>query len=192
MNPSSRAILALAPKAARCWLCFWVVSTLLWSCGGREQEVAASGGSGSYAAGGTMTSSASSGAGGTGTSSFASGAGGTSSTLDAGGRTGIDPTEVTMWTPGDCQDGVCDPQLLFEAISLGAVGDMGVCDFPATAPVGKVNRLRGAVVLDSNGRVVDNTGLYGTEKQTWFDEVANSCWPCLADQTIYYSCSPGP
>jgi hypothetical protein len=49
--------------------------------------------------------------------------------------------------------------------------------------------LVGEVVLDADGRVIDNTGLYGEAKQSWLSSLANDRWPCLAGQTIPYYCA---
>jgi hypothetical protein len=49
--------------------------------------------------------------------------------------------------------------------------------------------LVGEVVLDADGRVIDNTRLYGEAKQTWLSSLANDRWPCLAGQTIPYYCA---
>jgi len=61
-----------------------------------------------------------------------------------------------------------------------------VC-FPA--PDGSA--VAGVVYLDGEGRVVDNTMLFGTNKQAWLDGLANESWLCLADHSVLYSCSIG-
>jgi hypothetical protein len=49
----------------------------------------------------------------------------------------------------------------------------------------------GYIVVDNDGRVVDNTGIPATSRQAWLDKLADQRWPCLAGQTIQYSCSVG-
>jgi hypothetical protein len=91
---------------------------------------------------------------------------------------------------GDAESS-CQPEVLWVAVVDGALGGLGSCDstsVPGAAE--KIGRLRGAVVLDSDGRVIDNTGLSGTEKQTWLDKLGNQRWLCLAGQTIGYTCKP--
>jgi hypothetical protein len=48
----------------------------------------------------------------------------------------------------------------------------------------------GEIVLDSDGLVIDNTGYYldAADKQVWLNSVADDRWPCLADQSLRYSC----
>jgi len=52
----------------------------------------------------------------------------------------------------------------------------------------EVNRFNGAVVFDDEGRLIDNTGLTGSEKQSWLDQFAGERWVCLAGNTIGYRC----
>jgi hypothetical protein len=55
-------------------------------------------------------------------------------------------------------------------------------------PDERLGSLRGAVVLDDEGRVVDVTGLTDERKKRWLDDLADQRWPCLAGQTIGYAC----
>lgn len=75
------------------------------------------------------------------------------------------------------------------AVLIGAVGGLGVCDV-STVPgeSESLSRLRGAIVIDGDGRVIDNTGLKGSEKQTWIDGLADQRWLCLQNQTVGYKC----
>jgi hypothetical protein len=48
----------------------------------------------------------------------------------------------------------------------------------------------GYVVLDGDGRVIDNT-IFGSSysmKQTWLDSLAGYRWPCLAGERITFDC----
>jgi hypothetical protein len=47
----------------------------------------------------------------------------------------------------------------------------------------------GTILIDSQGQVVDITGLPETYRQKWLDSLAGQTWPCLANQTYQYSCS---
>jgi len=51
----------------------------------------------------------------------------------------------------------------------------------------------GYIVLDSDGRVVENS-VYGAAelqaKQAWLDYMAGYRWPCLAGETIPFTCDP--
>lgn len=92
---------------------------------------------------------------------------------------------------GGAAESSCQPEVLWVAVVDGALGGLGSCDFTSVPGAGeKIGRLRGAVVLDSDGRVIDNTGLSGSEKQTWLDELGNQRWLCLAGQSIGYTCKP--
>ncbi len=87
------------------------------------------------------------------------------------------------------KDGDCDPATLWRA--LGTAGGFLVCReaSPHLDPTEKPGPGRGAVVLDADGRVIDNTGLEGAAKQAWLDDLAAQRWPCLAGETLGYSCS---
>jgi hypothetical protein len=79
----------------------------------------------------------------------------------------------------------------WQAIVVIAVG-IGHCDVkdpPASG--GAVDRLHASVVVDHEGRIVDNTGVTPDEVQDWLETVVrDQRWPCLADQTIGYQCTP--
>lgn len=55
-----------------------------------------------------------------------------------------------------------------------------------------------AVVVDGEGRFVEllrmpagTPALTGSARQAWLDSVANDRWPCLAGQTVFFSCQIG-
>lgn len=92
---------------------------------------------------------------------------------------------------GSAPETSCLPEVLWVAIVDGALGGLGSCNLTSVPGAGeKIGRLRGAVLLDSDGRVIDNTGLSGLEKQTWLDKLGNQRWLCLAGQTLGYTCKP--
>lgn len=79
---------------------------------------------------------------------------------------------------------------LWDAIRAASVG-LGQCFILDPPPMGdSMDRRYGAVVIDEDGRVIDNTGLTGTEKQEWLDSLADQRWSCLAGRTIGYHCNP--
>jgi hypothetical protein len=48
----------------------------------------------------------------------------------------------------------------------------------------------GHIVLDGEGRVIDNTIFAPAEssKQAWLDSLADYRWPCLAGESIPFTC----
>ncbi len=142
-------------------------------------EEIAGGGSGARAGG----SVAGRGFGGSAAASSA-GAGGLGGAGDQGGA------ESAGAAAGDQNSG-CDPAGLWIAITDQAVRGLGQC-FGASATLGPdehLSRLRGAVVVDDDGRVVDNTGLSEPEKKHWLKQLGDERWVCLARQTIGYKCN---
>jgi hypothetical protein len=113
-----------------------------------------------------------------GNSATTSGGFGGSAASDVAGAGGSDATNT------------CNLDVLWTAIDSGSVGRVQctIQDPPYTGEA--VNPLDGAVVFDHEGRVIDNTGLTGEDKQYWLDDLANERWLCLADQTIGYKCKP--
>jgi hypothetical protein len=90
-------------------------------------------------------------------------------------------------------DALCDPQSIWQAVSAGLPVTEGGCYLTPTDSAGKFignNYIWGNIVIDSEGRVMDNTGYYlsAEQRQSWLDSVANDRWPCLAGQTLAYSC----
>ncbi len=125
------------------------------------------------------------GGGSAGQSSPAGGQGGSAGDLAQAG--GMCCPIVIAGAGGD--DGVCDTSTLWRAI--GTAGGYLSCQqaSPDLAPTEHLGPGRGAVVLDADGRVIDNTGLGGAAKQDWLKGLASQRWPCLAGQTVGYSCS---
>ena len=91
-------------------------------------------------------------------------------------------------------DGWCDVNPLWDAITEGAGVFLGYC-FPFVPdydPGCGMVRNGGYVVFDGDGRVVDNTGLFGSQKQAWLDGLSTMRWPCYAGQTVQYICVEYP
>jgi hypothetical protein len=104
-----------------------------------------------------------------------------------GGGAGLDSAGAAGANP----DGDCEGEAwlsLWDAITTASVG-RGQCFIQDPPPMGEmVDRRHGAVVIDGDGRVIDNTGLTGIEKQPWLDALADRRWPCFAGRTIGYRC----
>jgi hypothetical protein len=116
-----------------------------------------------------------------------SGAGGRSGASGAGGRSGASGGVEQAGAAGDA--GECDSVALWRAITRGAGATR--CDLLEPPPEGDaVDRLHGAVVIDDEGWVVDNTGLTGADKQAWLSDLGGQRWLCLASTTLGYSCEP--
>jgi hypothetical protein len=82
----------------------------------------------------------------------------------------------------------CDLAAFYDAIVRGA-GVFAQCSYPDSDPAGDAAYpVHGTIVIDDNGRVIDNTFLTGTAKQEWLDGLANERWVCLAGQSIGYHC----
>ncbi|HWP09349.1 MAG TPA: hypothetical protein VNN72_26585 [Polyangiaceae bacterium] len=92
---------------------------------------------------------------------------------------------------GGSTESTCDLDAFWHVITVIAVG-AGHCevqDPPASG--GAVNGRHASVVLDHEGRIVENTGLTADEEQLWLEHIVrDQRWPCLADQTIGYQCTP--
>jgi hypothetical protein len=73
-------------------------------------------------------------------------------------------------------DAPCDTAALWAAITYRPN------PFTSCFPTRDGDRWWWEVVLD------DNTGLLGAGKQAWLDSLANERWPCLAGQTLRYTC----
>jgi hypothetical protein len=191
----------MQPSASKigCWTVLFAITVAVPGCGGKTQQDGSSSTSGRNsvdAAGGVSSSF-----GGRPATGTAVDAGGV--TFQSGGSGGDIPinTDVSITggrtsqagSAGVGQEGSCDGAALTIAIINGAVGGLGNCTYlPANDGSGQVGRLRGAVVLDGEGRVVDNTGLTGASKQAWLDALANQRWSCYAGQTLQYLCSVAP
>jgi hypothetical protein len=106
------------------------------------------------------------------------------SSATASGAPGDEPSAGAG--AGEGPRSTCDLEALWRAILVGTVG-IGECQAKAPPPSGDYFG-QGAVVIDHEGRVIDNTGIKGDEKQKWLDSLGGMRWPCLADQTIGYIC----
>jgi hypothetical protein len=110
--------------------------------------------------------------------------------ISAGGATLANGCPVPEAGAAGAQAEPCDESLLYTAIVRGATGGLGACSFVAPpGPDEKVDQLRGAVILDLEGRVIENTGLTGAAEQLWLDQLCDRVWVCLAGQTLGYKCS---
>lgn len=76
----------------------------------------------------------------------------------------------------------CDVWFLARAVAE-STGTIGSC---FETPDG--GRVHVTVVLDGEGRVIDNSRLQDSDKQKWLDSLADQRWPCLANQTISFTC----
>jgi hypothetical protein len=193
MNSSQRDAVhrTLAATRRLGWL---GAAVLLLGCGGRASSPQISdsvgvGGSKADAAGGGSSSGSPAGG-----SALAVGGeayqGGNDIAVSAGGALLANGCPVAEAGAAGAQAEVCDETLLYTAITRGATGGLGVCSFVAS-PVAseQVNSLHGVVVLDSEGRVIDNTGLMGVAKQRWLDQLCDRHWVCLAGETLGYTCT---
>ena len=105
----------------------------------------------------------------------------------AGGAT-IDAAADSTSSAADATDAACDTGKLWNALADAA---LGVARLGSCAPATIGTSAEGEIVLDSEGRVIDNTGQRyraTSSKQAWLDSLANDRWPCLAGQTIPYQC----
>jgi hypothetical protein len=195
MNSSYRsgAQRALAAMRRYGWLAF---AALLLCCGGKSLTTQTSdavglGGSKPDAAGGSSPGGSPASGGTALATGGATDDGGDNITLSAGGATLANGCPIPEAGAAGAEDESCeDDALLFKAIVDGATGGLGACEFVAPpGPDQKVDILHGAVIIDSTGRVLDNTGLAAWNKQGWFDRLCNRRWPCLAGMTLYYSCT---
>jgi hypothetical protein len=187
--------------ASRCAQAALLLAGLgLARCGGKSDSLTSSGGS---AQSGGLGGSA--GGGDAGSPAMRGGSGGTitnggevtsGATATSGGTVGggISVTSGGLRsTGGDAgaggADDSCDPVALWQAIVRASVG-FGTCE-EAEVPTSP-DRLRGAIVIDNAGRVVDNTGLSGDEKEAWLAMLSSRRWLCLADRSLGYKCRAAP
>jgi hypothetical protein len=107
---------------------------------------------------------------------------------DSGDRDSASPDLVIVYPP----DGSCgDERVLWSAIASAAGAAIGYC-----APPGDGGVEEGHVVVDGEGRIIDNS-LFGCERDgscdmngltDWLASLAAFRWPCLAGRTISYAC----
>lgn len=170
------------------WSALLLAVALLPRCAGKATPDAtatraATGGNGESAETGMATG----GTGSVGGSVSAGGGVGGGIRIVLGGNGGA--STLTGGAGADSGD-TCEPALLFEAIIAGAVHHLGTCvAAPPPEPAERLGRLRGAVIIDSEGRVIDNTGLEGDEKQSWLQGLAGQRWVCMAGQVVGYKCT---
>ncbi len=147
---------------------------------------AGAGGSGAGAGGGLAGAGPGSGGGGAQETGGATGAaaaqGGFAALIEVGGgATGGSESGVG----GDA--GTCGVNALMRAIETPALLSCHEVT-PTSDPL--PGWRRGAIVIDDDGRIVDNTRIRDDEKQQWLDSFADQRFPCLAGQTITYECHP--
>lgn len=178
--------LRMALRARRTW-CLLVVTALAFSCGGKSASRREAGQGG---AGGSVTLAGSS-FGGIGTQAAGGDAGaegaqgGFAAVIEVGGEGGVGGSESGA---GGEAGGACGVNSLLTAIEQNGGSPSCREASPMLGPGERLGMLRGAMVLDDEGRVVDITGLSGDKLQGWLDDLANQRWPCLAGQTIGYAC----
>jgi hypothetical protein len=169
------------PKKTRSGYALALVA-LACTCGGRSTSPGDVAGKG-----GTLGGSASGATGGAAGAKI--GQGGFGAVIQAGGRGGESGAE--SGAAGETA-GECDVYTLFIVINTrGPLGGSCWEASPMLGPGEQLSRRRGAVVIDDDGRVIDNTGLMGEVKQRWLDDLADERWPCLAGRTIGYECAEG-
>ncbi|MBN1608035.1 MAG: hypothetical protein JW940_15480 [Polyangiaceae bacterium] len=162
----------LGTRAALLWLV-----ALLAGCGG---ETGDSDGSKSPTSGGAMAMDGGSGG------SFSTG--GTGGSPNSGGTGAV--LRETGGMTNEPQDDECKYTALYNAIRVVAVGE-GQCVLWLEEPPEGFDltpyHVRGAVVLDSEGRIVE---VFGSGYLRRLGSDASESWPCYANQTIQYACEP--
>jgi hypothetical protein len=173
----------------------FTLSVVLANCGAKTESDSTSGNSTNVSSGGAVAQG--------GNSEYGGGYGGSS--FEAGKTaisTGGSPWSYTMPTStigssnydggllnchcGYTSDAPCNEGALWTAIS-GATHVIGYC-YQLDPDAGSEHPW-GTVVLDDQGQVVDNDGLQGSAKQVWLETLENMRWLCLANRTLYYTCS---
>lgn len=198
MTPADPEKPRLTSRASRAWRLVLAVTATSYACGGRSAshgapEVSGTGGT-PGAAGVTGSTSGETGAAGANSGRGGAGAvaseGGVGAVIEASGRGGAGGME--SGAGGDAGD-TCNLGAFWAAIAL-PLAPLGMCGeaSPMLAPGETLSKRRGAVVIDAEGRAVDNTGLkQEDEKQEWLEQVSDQRWLCLAGQTIGYKCYVG-
>ncbi len=189
-----------------------VLASLAAACGGKSAAVGSAQVSGTGGAGGSGTSGASGAAASGGSGGMAMGKGGSSGGSADAGRgagTGGSGTQESGGAAGSVAQGgvggrppplggfsgaagdagaTCSADAIWAAVRMQVIGECHEAS-AMLAPGEQPSRRRGAVVIDDEGRVVDNTGLSGDAKQQWLDRFAEQRFPCLAGQSIGYECT---
>lgn len=218
MGNTVQSIIGLVRPAQRAGWAVFLASLLPLGCGGRSQNAAngGAGHSGAHSSGGSSASggsvdAASSGEGGADRGGSANGdeppggaaEGGASHAAEGGasheggagsifipGTGGRHDIIISPAAGAAGASDVCDENTLWVEITLGAVGGLGYCvPAPIPTPDEHIGITRGAVILNEDGVVIDNTGLDPQRKKRWLDGLSNKRWTCLAGQTIGYKCS---
>jgi hypothetical protein len=115
------------------------------------------------------------------------------SAVDVSASTGLEGKDAD----GDISapmDAWCDTGTLWQAVfvPIHPEARLGACYPDPTGP-SLYSTNEAYLVLDSDGRVIDNTWNWSgddhaTLKQAWLDSVAAQRWPCVAGQTLYFFC----
>jgi hypothetical protein len=128
-------------------------------------------------------------------------------TRTTGGTTGGSTGTVNVTPEGSntsvSQDGaVTDGEIIaspdaflcvyaFEQALTEAMGLDGWCNLTSSLPDGGVDfGPSGEIVFDSEGQVIEVTR-NGVSGQPVMDSLPNEIWPCLAGETVQYSCEVG-
>jgi hypothetical protein len=176
MDAVCRESVQFAPLGTRAAL-LWLVA-LLVCCGG---ETGDNDGSKSPSSGGAVTMDGGSGG------SFSTG--GTGGSLNTGGTGAV--LKQTGGPINEPKDDECKNAALYNAIRRVATGGGGACVSWLEEPPEGVDLtrydVRGAVVLDSGGRIVE---VVGSGYLGYLDDYASESWPCYANQTMQYACEP--
>jgi len=105
--------------------------------------------------------------------------------LSAGGVISLAGIASSGQDGGDSPDGLCEnTMMIWVAIRVYLAGT-GSC-----APIPDGEAGSGNIVIDSEGQVIDITKS-GVSKTEPVEALAGLRWPCLAGQTIPYSCQNG-
>jgi hypothetical protein len=93
---------------------------------------------------------------------------------------------------GSSSDSSCDQSKLWDEVAYSAslvFHDVYCGEIPDPGPDGGIYD-GGYVVLDGEGRVIDNTifGSADSRRQAWLDSLADYRWPCLAGERIPFAC----
>jgi hypothetical protein len=179
MNAIKPEVVGRRPLASRYRWPLLVAVVAMVGCG-RQSGLRSTGSGGSSAGATGGAGGARSSAQGGSVSQTGGAAGGSSATFQSqGGSSG--PVGDASSSSGDvAAEASCDTAPLWHAVAFSAFS--AVCS-PNPAGVAYI-------VLDGEGRVVDNSMYAGdpVSLQTWLDSLGTQRWPCIAGQTIHYSC----
>jgi len=116
----------------------------------------------------------------------------------AGGSSGADLNAVvvdggvTICGCGFSSRPACDQSTLWNVVGQSAVSTLGdsICE-ASLGPIADGGTANGGyIVLDGEGRVIENS-IFATDelaKQAWLDSLAYYRWPCLAGESIPFTC----